>query len=258
MASVIKPERFLYGPFGPLAGPSIYPTMYPPTTEMIPPGLTTPYPTWPYGPHVTSELAAPTMIPPHAAYYPSWPGSVSNIIGTPTTMPGGNANWYNDWYNFITTNYTRPATGGLYNVNFRPGNWTEFYTLTNPVRLLDREGNRILFLAFDMRGYKPEEIKITLNKGERSIVVEANYENKDMKEHQIMRRFYRKFVLPEYLKSIDLGKIELHSALNVNGLLTIEAQLPKMTREELAKWGGEMHAHNLPYSPVTCKPVISA
>jgi HSP20 family molecular chaperone IbpA len=119
------------------------------------------------------------------------------------------------------------------NVNCRPTNMTEFYCLTNPIRVLDREGNRQIYLCFDMKCFRPEEVQVTLNKTERCILIEATHEVKDCKEHQVTRKFVRKVQLPQSLSKVDLTKCELKCCLNVEGQLTVECPLPKMTPEEI-------------------------
>jgi len=52
------------------------------------------------------------------------------------------------------------------------------------------------------------------------------------KEHHVTRHFTRRFVLPEELH-IDLTKVEVKSCLTPEGLLVIEACLPRLTVEEL-------------------------
>jgi hypothetical protein len=177
-------------------------------------------------------------------------------------MLNGNVNWPVNYNTFggVNTSTTSPVMGShLYNINFRPTCPIEFYTLTNPIRVLDREGNRQLWLCFDLRGYKPEEINVTLNKTERCIVVEATHENKEGKEHQIMRKFYRKFALPETLAKVDITKCELKSCFTPEGLLVVECFLPKMTVEEIAKCPIMTRAFTTPYGvegyfgcPSTC------
>jgi hypothetical protein len=120
-------------------------------------------------------------------------------------------------------------------VGFRPTTEIEFYCLTNPIRVLDREGNRMVWLCFDMRGFKPEEICCTMNKAERSIVIEATHDAKDGKEHHVTRKFYRKFCFPETLAKVDCTKCELKCFLNSTGMLVVECMLPKMTTEEMTK-----------------------
>ena len=136
----------------------------------------------------------------------------------------------------------------------RPANMIEHYSLLNPIRNvsfslvqysqlfiyffegIDSEGNRWLNCYFDLRSYKPEEINVTLNSKERCINVEAQHEVKDSKEHYIKRSYSRKMYLPADLK-VDLSKIELKSALTNEGLLCIEAALPKLSLEEARSFG---------------------
>lgn len=161
----------------------------------------------------------------------------------------------NEWTN---ETMNRPAwwCNNMCNVNFRPTNPIEFHCLTNPIRVLDREGNRQLWLCFDMRGYRAEEMQVTLNRTERCVVIEANHDVKEGKEHQITRRYTRRVCLPESMAKCDLSKCELRSYLTPEGQLTIECCLPKMTTEEIARCPVMSKAVYSPYGyygfPSTC------
>jgi HSP20 family molecular chaperone IbpA len=111
----------------------------------------------------------------------------------------------------------------------RPANLMEHCTLLQPIRV-DHEGNRCLNCCFDLRGYKPEEINVTLNSKERCLNIEANHEIKHQ-QHYIKRHYSRKVRFPEDLK-VDLSKLELKTCLNNEGLLCIEAALPRLSLEE--------------------------
>jgi HSP20 family molecular chaperone IbpA len=123
-------------------------------------------------------------------------------------------------------NMNRFFTNELNYMPSRPASMMENYTLANPIRM-DAEGNRWLNCCFDMRSYKPEEINVTFNSKERCICIEANHEVKDTKDHYIKRHYSRKFYIPETIKD-DISKMELKSCLTSDGMLTIEAALPKM------------------------------
>lgn len=115
-------------------------------------------------------------------------------------------------------------------VAFRPMSMVEYNSFMTPVTF-HPDGSRTLNLCFDVKGFKPEEIKVEILTKERTIVVEAKHEVKD-KEHQVTRHFTRRFVVPEELH-IDLSKIELKSCLTPEGLLVVESVLPRLTVEEL-------------------------
>jgi len=115
-------------------------------------------------------------------------------------------------------------------VAFRPMSMVEYNTFLQPVTY-HPDGSRALNLCFDVKGFKPEEIKVEVLNKERAIVVEAKHEVKE-KEHNVTRHFTRKFIVPEELH-IDLSKVELKSCLTPEGLLVIEAVLPRLTVEEL-------------------------
>lgn len=115
-------------------------------------------------------------------------------------------------------------------VAFRPMSMVEYNTFMHPV-MEHADGSRSLHLAFDVRGFKPEEVKVDIMAKERSINVEAKHEVKD-KEHQVTRHFSRKFVIPEDLH-IDLTKCEPKACLTPEGLLVVESCLPRLSAEEL-------------------------
>jgi len=115
-------------------------------------------------------------------------------------------------------------------VAFRPMSMVEYNSFANPITF-HADGSRTLNLCFDVKGFKPEEIKVEILNKERAIVVEAKHEVKE-KEHHVTRHFTRRFVFPEELH-IELSKIELKSCLTPEGLLVIESVLPRLTVEEL-------------------------
>jgi len=115
-------------------------------------------------------------------------------------------------------------------VAFRPMSMVEYNSFSNPITY-HADGSRMLNLCFDVKGFKPEEIKVEVLNKERTIVVDAKHEVKE-KEHAVTRHFTRRFVLPEELH-IDLTKVEVKSCLTPEGLLVIEACLPRLTVEEL-------------------------
>lgn len=99
----------------------------------------------------------------------------------------------------------------------------------NPIHI-DGEGNRALSCQFDMRSYKPEEVHVTLDSKNRTLNVDATHEVKD-KEHYVKRHYSRKVYIPEDVK-VDLGKLELKSCLSNDGILHVEAPLPRLSLEE--------------------------
>lgn len=115
-------------------------------------------------------------------------------------------------------------------VAFRPMSTVEYNSFSCPITY-HADGSRMLNLCFDVKGFKPEEIKVEILNKERTIVVDAKHEVKE-KEHHVTRHFTRRFVLPEELH-IDLSKIELKSCLTPEGLLVIESVLPRLSVEEL-------------------------
>jgi len=112
----------------------------------------------------------------------------------------------------------------------RPASYLECYSLTNPIRY-DAEGNRWLNCYFDLCSFKPEECTVTLDSKNRCLNVEAVHEVKDSKEHYVKRHYSRKVFIPESVKC-ELSKLEIKSFLNNEGLLCVEAALPRATLEE--------------------------
>jgi hypothetical protein len=132
----------------------------------------------------------------------------------------------------------------------RPGSVLEHNSLLNPVRL-DNEGNRWLNCFFNMRSYKPEEITITLNAKEGFLSIEAGHEVDEAKKNYVKRSYSRKVFLGHL--NVDLGKLEFKSWLTNDGLLCIEAALPKVSREEARALSKFMVGHpgNVYNIPVT-------
>jgi len=131
-------------------------------------------------------------------------------------------------------------------VVFRPMNVLEYNTFANPI-VYHPDGSRHLHLCFEVKGFKPEEVKIEILAKERAVVVEAKHEVKE-KEHTVTRHFLRKFVMPEDVQ-IDLTKVELKSHLTHDGLLVIESALPRITPEELKAIREKPTHKTTPYMP---------
>lgn len=131
-------------------------------------------------------------------------------------------------------------------VVFRPMNVLEYNTFAHPV-VYHPDGSRMLHLAFEVKGFKPEEVKIEVLAKERAIVVEAKHEVKE-KEHNVTRHYLRKVVLPEDVQ-IDLSKVELKSVLTHDGLLVLESVLPRITPEELKAIREKAPSKTTPYMP---------
>jgi len=136
---------------------------------------------------------------------------------------GHNMSTMNNWMRHMLPNEMR-------DVIFRPANVVEYNTFVNPVSI-HPDGSRHLHLCFDVKGYKPEEVKIEVTPKERCITVEAKHEVKD-KDHHVTRHYLRKFYVPEEL-SVDLSKCNIKSCYTPDGLLVVESVLPRITIEEL-------------------------
>jgi HSP20 family molecular chaperone IbpA len=171
--------------------------------------------------------------------FPStWTGYPSTYERFPTTFPTwanfpgaerffGNNTFFNKWNRAATCPVNNNS---LCSTTFRPSSEVEWFTLTNPIRFFE-DGTRGLWLCFDLRGYKPEEVCVSINKTERCIIVEASH---DVKEHNIARKFYRKWALPEYMSKMDITKIEFKSFFGPDGLFYVEGVLPRC--EEYYTW----------------------
>jgi len=131
-------------------------------------------------------------------------------------------------------------------VVFRPMNMIEFNAFANPIHY-HQDGSRSLHLAFDVKGFKAEEVTVSISPKERCVIVEAKHEVKE-KEHHVTRHYSRKFVLPEDLH-IDLSKTELKSIMTPDGMLVIEAALPRITVEELKALREKTPSKTTPYMP---------
>jgi len=156
---------------------------------------------------------------------PSFPGS----YGAVTPFGGNFGAPFGGNFNRMFRDLEKTFNSELNLHPSRPASYLEHYSLVNPIRF-DADGNRWLNCYFDLRSYKPEEVSVTLDTKNRFLNVEATHEVKD-KEHYIKRNYSRKVYIPEDLK-IDLSKLELKSALNNEGLLCVEAALPRLSLEE--------------------------
>jgi len=202
--------------------PSSYPTNIPSWP------MTTPTPMWPsmWTNNWMNPMTNPTMPSP------MWNNMLGNVNSTPFNWM--NNNWMNStwadasvsssWMKHILPREVR-------DVSFRPMSVIEYETLSNPIRIHPIDGSRSLYLCFDVKGFKPEEVTVSICNKDRSITVEAKHEIKE-KEHAVTRTYSRKFCLPEYL-CVDLSKCELKSCVTSDGLCVIEGLLPRLTPEEL-------------------------
>ncbi|CAF0883376.1 unnamed protein product [Adineta ricciae] len=89
----------------------------------------------------------------------------------------------------------------------------------NNMIVTEADGSRKFHLAFDMRGFEPEEVKIKTQNG--TLVVSAKKEKKAGNSYSL-HEFSQTYTLPE-----DLKLDELKSKFTEQGILSIEAPLPK-------------------------------
>lgn len=116
--------------------------------------------------------------------------------------------------------YFRGLTGATSNANNRslisqPSGSTN----ENEMIVTEADGSRKFQLAFDMRGFEPEEVKIKTQNG--ALTISAKKEKKADNSYSL-HEFSQTYTLPEDLKLDDLK-----STFGENGVLSIEAPLPK-------------------------------
>jgi len=191
----------------------------------------------PYSPMTHSPMWAPMWSPMHTESmnpmnmmtHGSWP--MNTMMNTPVEMMNPMRHHMMMNPEMMMKNWMRHSLPHeVRDVAFRPMSMVEYTSFSSPITY-HADGSRMLNICFDVKGFKPEEIKVEILNKERTIVVEAKHEVKE-KEHHVTRHFTRRFVLPEELH-IDLSKVELKSCLTPEGLLVVESMLPRLTAEEL-------------------------
>jgi len=174
----------------------------------------------------------------------------------PTAYPSAFPTTYPSWSRHaLPTEYR--------DVPSRPMSIAEYWSLQNPIFVHPVDGTRMLHVAFDVKGFKPEEIKVEINAKERSINIECKAESKVEKEHNVARSYTRKFVIPEYYGA-DLSKCEIKSHVTAEGLLIIESVLPHLSVEELKNLKEKVPTKSTPFNAAGtfaghkyCGPTIS-
>lgn len=189
----------------------------------------------------------------------------NNNMNNRNMTPFNNRNWMNrffnnDWFktfeheldsfrNFFdkwNKEESKDYTTALAQIPSRPASNLEYYTFMNPVKV-DNNGNRWLYICFDLRSFKSEEVRVTLYTKDKYIEVEANHHVKDSKEHDVKRSYCRKYYFPSDLYCGDATKLELKSYMTNEGYLYCEAKLPQLKPEEAAK--------ARPHMPVNVCPI---
>jgi len=162
----------------------------------------------------------------------NWPSTFGGNYGSfpsgwnsPSTFGGNYGSFPSSW-----TDKNR-FNSCIRDAVFRPASMAEFWTFSNPIHVNAFDGSRMLYLCFDVKGFKPEECKVEFTPKDRCITVTAAHDVKD-KEHTVTRNYQRKYVVPTDFCA-DLSKCELKCHYTFDGLLVIEGFLPKMTAEEL-------------------------
>ncbi|UJR38258.1 hypothetical protein I4U23_030931 [Adineta vaga] len=116
-------------------------------------------------------------------------------------------------------NYFRGSNTNNANDNRSLMNYTGNNTNENNMIVTEADGSRKFQLAFDMRGFEPEEVKIKTQNG--TLTVSGKKEKKAGNSYSL-HEFSQSYTLPEDLKLDDLK-----STFTENGVLSIEAPLPK-------------------------------
>jgi len=204
----------------------------------------------------------------------------ANVPSTFGANPWTNTFGGNPWFNtfggantFPSTNF--PSTFGAHfpstwarhalpceyrDVPSRPMSVAEYWSFQNPIYTHPVNGSRLLHVTFDVKGFKPEEVKVEINSKERSINVECKHESKVEKEHDVKRSYSRKFFVPEYC-CVDLSKCDIKSHVTADGLLIVESVLPCLSVEELKNMKEKVHtSKSTPFAAgqnYTCGPVVS-
>jgi len=187
-----------------------------------------------------------------------------NTFGGANTFPSTNfhgANFPSTFGAHFPSTWARHALPCEYrDVPSRPMSVAEYWSFQNPIHIHPVDGSRLLHVTFDVKGFKPEEVKVEINSKERSINVECKHESKVEKEHDVKRSYTRKFVIPEYY-SVDLSKCEIKSHVTADGLLIVESVLPRLSVEELKNLKEKVHtSKSTPFvggQNYTCGPVVS-
>ncbi|KAI1301783.1 Heat shock protein beta-1 [Halotydeus destructor] len=89
-----------------------------------------------------------------------------------------------------------------------------------PIRTLE-DGSRLYKAHFDMEGFKPEHVKVTLK--DNVVSIKAKAEHKDADGCKLTRDYTYAFTLPA-----EVNADQVKSYIDNSGVLVIEAPLPKM------------------------------
>ncbi|CAF0719272.1 unnamed protein product [Adineta steineri] len=105
------------------------------------------------------------------------------------------------------------------NDNRSLANYSRDSTNENHMIVTESDGSRKFQLAFDVRGFEPEQVKIKTQNG--TLTISAKKENKADNSYSL-HEFSQSYTLPQDLKVDDLK-----STYTENGILSIEAPLPR-------------------------------
>jgi len=94
------------------------------------------------------------------------------------------------------------------------------------VPVVDENGERKMKLEFNVKDYKPEEVKVKML-GNNTLQVSAEHDEKNEKGEVRRRLFLRQYRLP---KGVDVE--HLRPSLSKDGVLTIEAPAPGLAPSE--------------------------
>jgi len=161
----------------------------------------------------SNQLARSTGArPPSAFYYPPTPFyDDDSFLGAASDMIRSMDREFDAVRNRMLHNFSQAQS------------WSNPDISSHDMIKVDKDGNRNFEIAFDMRGFKPEEIKVKTEG--RLLVVKAKKESTTDGDY-FLREFSHCYTLPE-----DLTLENLKSKWSDDSTLVIEAELPKTALE---------------------------
>ena len=129
----------------------------------------------------------------------------------------------------------------LFNFSFSIG------SLNNPIQI-DDQGNRKLSCQLDLRAFQPKEINVVLDSKNRCINIDASHDISVDGKNCVKRNYSRKLKIPDSV-GCDLSKIDINSNLTNDGILVVEAPLPRLSMEEARNFNKGI----MGYPANTCK-----
>ena len=117
--------------------------------------------------------------------------------------------------------------------NFTRGGLSSVYSNLSPVRayelpiIVNEDGTRLYRLRFDLEGFAPENIKLTIKDQVLSVQAKQGEEKTGDQKLKLYKDLRFEYKLP---KEINIEQIT--SKQNADGTLTIEAPLPKLEKKD--------------------------